>query len=533
MRIVLKLLFDLFLILISIVVVFLVLLWKDTLNPYNNSISEENIPTFTNVKLDNIHKFDTKTSLPVRASALIDINNDNIDEIFLWWWAGQDDYIFSYENWEFINISNKFNIKKSENLNSLAASSIDLDNNWFTDLLVSREDWVYIYYNTDWNFSLYKPEIKLTNSSNALSFTFWDINKDWFIDIFLSTYIKKELMNGLTNFSPGYGSKSVMLLNKWDNTFEDITDKSWLNYIHNTFQWVFVDINNDTWLDLVVAYDTWEPRIYKNNWDSTFTLKNNPFTWIFSYPMWVAVWDYNNDWLVDLFFSNIGTTLPKIMVKWDLENTDNLYTKWILLENKWDFIFEDVAEKAMVSNFEFSWWALFADMNNDWLQDLIVSENFVDLSFQKLFKSPWRLLIQKDNNTFVSTEKKSWVQNKKYWITPLVSDFNLDWYLDLVWVNLSQPSTAFINNWWDNNYLQVSLPDNVKSLWAKLTVITDSNFIITEDYITWEWLSTDQTNIIHFWLGKNKYIKELRIKYINEEEQAILNPQINTLIKIK
>jgi len=150
MRIVLKILLDLFLILIAIVIVFLILLWKDTLNPYSNSILKKNIPTFTNIPLDNYHKFDTNTSLPVRWSALIDIDNDNIDEIFLWWWAGQSDYIFSYQNWEFVDISDKYNISKWDKLNSLAASSIDLDNNGFTDLIVSREDWVSIYYNNDW-----------------------------------------------------------------------------------------------------------------------------------------------------------------------------------------------------------------------------------------------------------------------------------------------------------------------------------------------------------------------------------------------
>ena len=48
-----------------------------------------------------------------------------------------------------------------------------------------------------------------------------------------------------------------------------MTKAAGLDYIHNTFQGVFVDMNNDSWLDLVVAYDTGEARTYKNNgeWD--------------------------------------------------------------------------------------------------------------------------------------------------------------------------------------------------------------------------------------------------------------------------
>gem|GEM_PF-5315816 len=38
-----------------------------------------------------------------------------------------------------------------------------------------------------------------------------------------------------------------------------------------------------------------------------------------------------------------------------------------------------------------------ADMNNDAREDLIVAENYVDLSFQKIFKLPGRFLLQRED----------------------------------------------------------------------------------------------------------------------------------------
>jgi len=531
---IIRLIFDALLILFAIVSILLFLLWKDTWDPYNNKIAENLIPTFTEHTLDTTHLFNGETSLPVRASSLIDLDNDGIDEIFLGGWAWQPDQIFAYKNNNFIEISDSYNITKPDTLNSLAAGSVDMDNNWLSDLVVAREDGIYIYYN-DWEkFSVEKPEININDTSTPLWLTFGDVNKDWFIDIFLSTYIKKELMTGLTNFSPWYGSTSALLLNNKGGGFENITVEAGIDYVHNTFQWIFVDINNDSWLDLVVAYDTGEPRIYKNKGDSTFSLTQNPWTGKFAYPMGIWVGDYNNDGLTDLMFSNIGSSLPKALVKWDVKDTDDLVLEWFLLENKWDFIFEDVAEKAQIQNYEFSWWAVMADMNNDAREDLIVAENYVDLSFQKIFKLPGRFLLQREDWVFAATGKASWVSNKAFGITPLVSDFNNDGALDLVWVNIAGPSFAFIN---DNNvvgnYLQITLPETAQYLWAKVTVTTESGDIFVQDYITWEWLVADQSNTIHFGLGQTQAITQLEIITVSGEPQIIENIEINSRIVIQ
>ncbi len=204
---------------------------------------------------------------------------------------------------------------------------------------------------------------------------------------------------------------------------------------------------------------------------------------------------------------------------------------WIFFKNKGNFIFEDVAEQTQTKDFEFSWGAAFADMNNDGLQDLVVAENYIAFPPHKLFKLPCRFLVQKNDHTFVATESESGVVNKNYAISPLMSDFNQDGYLDLIWTNIGSPTLAYLNNGGQNNYLDVKLEDNAKTLGAKVIVKTESGKILTEDFIVGEGLSSDQSAIVHFGLGKEN-AKSVTIKYINHEPQTINNPTTNSVMEI-
>ena len=495
-------------------------------NPYNNEIDDNLIPTFSEASIEFIQQHNGEESLPVIASALIDIDNDGVDELFLGGGYNQQDELFKYKDGSFTSISKSVNLKEKENLTTLGSASADFDNNGFSDLIISREDGITIYYNTDGKFTPKKVDYPLADNASPLGFALGDVNKDGNIDIFISNYIRKKQMVGQNNFSKTYGPISQLLLNNGDNTFKDITKESGLTYQHNTFMGIFVDIDNDSWLDLIVAHDTGEVRTYKNNGDTTFTMKPNPTTDKYGYPMGIAVGDYNNDGNVDFMFSNTGSTAPHFLARGTVDESD-FDSDWIFFENKGNFIFENVAKKIEVSDYEFSWGAAMADMNNDGLQELIVAENYVEVPPHKLFKLPGRFLTQKADHTFVATESKSGVVNKNFGITPLVSDFNLDGYLDLVWVNIASPTKVFMNTGGKNNYIKLRFAENAKNIGAKVIVTTNSGKILTEDYIIGEGLVSDQSASVHFGLGKEQ-IKNIQIRYINGETQNLEDFKINT-----
>ena len=518
-----------------LIVAILGFFWRDSVSDkYDISISEEKTPIFNTVSLDFKHQYNGDKSLPIAPSALIDINNDNVDEVFFGGGMNQEDAIFAYRDNKFVNISAEVNLpKKGNTVTTVGSVSADFDNNGFTDLIVAREDGLTIFYNTDGKFTSKKINTPINEKSTPAGITVGDIDKDGDLDIFLATYLKKELMEGQTIFEDyTYGSTSELLLNTGNENYVSITKQAGLDYVHNTFQGVFVDIDNDSWLDLVVAHDTGEVRTYKNNGDLTYTMKSNPTTKKFAYPMGIAVGDYNNDGLVDFMFSNTGSTLPRMLAKGDIKDASLFNEKWILFKNEGNFKFTDAAEETKTADYEFSWGATFADMNNDGLQDLIVAENYVDLAPNKLFRLPSRFLVQKEDGTFAATEEKSGVVNPYFAITSLVSDFNNDGYLDMIWVNIDTQSLAYINKGGTNNYLQVDLGESVNVQGAKVTVTTATK-TLTEWLVTGEGLASDQTALLQFGLEKETAVSKLTVHLANDKEISIDNPKINTIIDLK
>ncbi len=523
------------LLLVALITLVIWFFWNDaTSEKYDITIDDSKIPLFEEVALDFKHQYNGEKSLPIAPAGLIDINNDNVDEVFFGGGMNQEDAIFAYRDNKFVDISSEVNLpKKGNTVTTVGVVSADFDDNGFSDLIISREDGLTIYYNTDGKFTSKKIDTPINEKSTPAGITVGDIDKDGDLDIFLATYLKKELMEGQTIFKDyTYGSTSELLLNTGNENYVSITKQAGLDYVHNTFQGVFVDIDNDTWLDLVVVHDTGEARTYKNNGDLTYTMKPNPLTKKFAYPMGLAVGDYNNDGLVDFMFSNTGSTLPRALAKGDIKDASLFNEKWILFRNDGDFKFTDTAAETKIADYEFSWGCTFADMNNDGLQDLMVAENYVDLAPNKLFRLKSRFLVQKEDGTFAPTEEKSGVVNPHFAITSLVSDFNKDGYLDMIWVNIDTPSLAYINKGGTNNYLQVDLGEYVNAQGAKVTITTPTK-TLTEWLVTGEGLASDQTALLQFGLGKETTISKLTVRLANDKEISIDNPKINSIIDLK
>jgi len=269
---------------------------------------------FTEVPTEFTHTSDFVAALPFMALSTIDIDidididGDGTDELFVGGGIGQQDGLQKYENNQFVSLSSEGWFTKDDQDPTYGASSIDANNDGRVDLFVARSSGLYLYENTGNGFSGSKIDFPLDRKSMPLSVSFGDINNDGAVDLYVSNYIRPEFVEGETIFNQEYGGISNLLLNNGDNTFTDITQSSGVYEQHNTFTAVFVDLNNNGLSDLVVAQDTGFVRVFKNNGNATFDRIELPVT--YSYPMGIAVSDYNNDGYMDLYFSNVGTTLP-------------------------------------------------------------------------------------------------------------------------------------------------------------------------------------------------------------------------------
>jgi len=502
---------------------------KTSIQDCDYSVSKEEIPAFNEVDFPFNNIFDNSKSLPLMASAMIDIDNDGVDEVFVGGGYTQNDAIFKYVDGKFSDITAVVGLpNKPANTTTYGAISFDLDGNGFTDLLLTGDYGVLWLKNNGKSFTSINLNIPVNDVSVPASVTVGDINRDGHVDIFVSNYIKLNKMRGQTIFKDlNYGGSSLMMVNNGDDTFTDATAQLGLEYVHNTFMGVMVDIDNDGYLDLVVAYDTGEARTYRNNKGQSFTMVPNPTTGKYAYPMGIAVGDYNNDGFIDFFFSNTGTSVPTFLARGDLEEDDLFNSDWILLRNEGDFKFSDVAKETNIADFEFSWGAIFEDYNLDGLQDLVVAENYVDFPPHKLFKLPGRFLVQRENGTFASVEEQANAINRNYSITPLSSDFNQDGYPDMLYINLDGPVRALINKGGDANYLSIRFVENTKNLGARVVVTKEDDSILSDAYVIGEGLASDQTSTVTFGLGAEESVKSVSIYFVDGTSKTIENPGIN------
>jgi hypothetical protein len=487
---------------------------------------------FTPIALEHKQVMDLKKSLPFVGSAPIDIDGDGVDEIFFGGGNNQQDRFFKYNNKALLDIGN-LGLTKADGITTYGVAVIDVTHDGKKDIFVAREDGLYLYTNTGGQFTGEKVSFPLNENSVPLSIAMADINKDGAVDLYISNYIREEFVEGETIFNKPYGGYSNLLLNNGDNTFSDITKSSGLFQQHNTFTSVFVDLNNDLNVDLVIAHDTGHVRIYKNNADNTFTEQKNPS--VFSYPMGIAVSDINNDGLMDLYFSNVGKTLPKFLVKGDLREDQKFNMNYMLFENQGDFVFKDVAVEKNAAHYGFGWGVVSYDFNNDTRADYLISENYARFPGVKyLSLYPGNLLQQYKDGGFKPVEKKAKVENPYFGISPIVTDFNQDGWPDVFFSNIDSPVLAFLNQpIAGRNWLKVEFPDQAKYIGTLLTLTTASGKKLYNQFYTNEGLSSDQTHIVYFGLGVESKIASLEVRYPDGRSQTVSNPKANHLMKLQ
>ncbi|PCI21376.1 hypothetical protein COB64_00645 [Candidatus Wolfebacteria bacterium] len=519
----------LIIILISLVLIFISpLLNTVAVRRLFDSEQETFIPTFREVPIDFVHEH-TLPGHGFAGGAVIDIDNDGVQEVFVGGSVGQPDALFSYKNGEFKNIIEGTGLSNIEE-GTYGALSIDSDNDGDIDLFIARDSGVYMYINRDKIFSETKIELELEKNTIPIAIASGDINKDGLIDLYISTFIDPPNFKAATFNDIDHGKLNIMLLNKGDNTFQDITASSGLLLKQNTFVSSFIDLDNDGWLDLVLSPNTDSVKIYKNLRNLTFEEISSPT--VYGFWMGMAVGDIDNDGDMDLFFSNAGKTIPKRFLMGDIRDDQSLDLKWKLLRNDGNFVFTDITKEKGVQKDEFAWGAIFEDFNLDGLQDLMVAENFVKWFPHKLIKNPGRFFVQRSNGNFVSTENISGVVNKYFGQSPLIADFNRDGYPDIIYVNFDGPLRAFLNEGGNNNYVAVSLQDIAESIGARVIVEKINGTRLTKQVITSTGLVTDQTPELFFGLGSDTDIRSIEVIWPSGRVEIIDDVQINSRIII-
>jgi hypothetical protein len=267
----------------------------------------------------------------------------------------------------------------------------DYDNDGWPDLYVSNFGQNRLYHNNhDGTFTDVADKAGVTIGGWSTGATWGDYDHDGFLDLFVPGYVKFDPdhppIAGKGNFPAGFcqfrgidvmcgprglpGESDHLFHNNGDGTFTDVSLKAGVSDPRGYYGLasVFVDVDDDGWIDLLVANDSVPKYLYRNKHDGTF----EDVSYLSGFAlndegreqaaMGIAVGDYNRDGRVDFHITNFS----------DDYNT--------LYRNDGEASFTDVSFAAGIANptIPFLGWGTgFLDYDNDGLLDIFVANGHV------------------------------------------------------------------------------------------------------------------------------------------------------------
>lgn len=238
----------------------------------------------------------------------------------------------------------------------------DYDGDGRPDAVIANSGmFIALYRNEGARFREATAEAGLAKLPSGYSVNFVDYDNDGDLDLYLS----------LNGWSGPEGN--ILLRNRGDGKFENVTAKSGAGDPGSGFVSLWGDLDNDGDLDFVVANgvlkDGSTPQVYRNNGDGTFTNVTKE-AGINEPPQWgtigIALGDYDKDGDLDLFINGLQG------------DPNRLY------RNMGGFRFTEVAKQAGVAQPDhYGYVAFFTDYNNDGWPDLLTTS-----------LAPWEAVIQ-------------------------------------------------------------------------------------------------------------------------------------------
>lgn len=485
-------------------------------------------PRFEAVTLAFTHAADLERSLPFAGGAAFDLDGDGRDELFLGGGRLQGDAVFAVRAGRFEHLSDAVAPKRAPDATH-GAAAIDLDGDGRDEVLLARESGVWLCRNRLVRLDCANLDLAFDEGVTPLSIALGDINRDGLADFYVAGYISKHLVEGETVFRRPYGGYSYLFVANADGGWRDETEAYGLRRRHNTFAAVFADLENDGDADLIIAQDTGRVEMYENTGAAPMRAIANPS--VYSYPMGIAAGDIDNDGLVDLYFSNVGHTLPAWMLRGDLRADDPFNTDYMLFRNEGRLAFADQASQRGLARVGFGWGVVFADMNLDGRQDILAAQNYARLPFNDIvYRYPGKLMLQQADGSFAAGEHAAGLENRHFALTPIVADFDDDLRPDLVWLNLNGPARAFLNRGPAGNAIGVRLANRALMLGARIEIRVGGESRFAQ-VIANQGLGGDQSRTQLVGLGAADHAESLVIRLSNGAERRYQNVAAGTLIR--
>ena len=375
--------------------------------------------------------------------------------------------------------------------------------------------------------------------------TFGDYDLDGDVDLYVANYIdfsvdyqstipcewkNLEVYCGPRGLLP---ARDVLYRNDGDGTFVDRTAAMGFDKALYEMGATFADFDDDGWPDLFVANDTTPNLLYHNSsgvFEETALMAGVAYNGegVIQGCMGVALGDYDNDSLLDIFVANFA----------DEFNT--------LYRNEGQGFFNDLSFPSHLGSrgqTEVAWGAAFFDYDNDGDRDLFVANGHTypeaDLPEAESSYRMKNLLFEnlgEGRFAEVSAESGSGFAIEEVSRGASLADFDGDGDLDLFVLNLNAPPTLLRNETVEdgNNHLfirTVGTHSNRNGIGTRITIQAGSHRQHAQVLSGGSYLSHHELRV-HFGLGRAALVDTVTLRWPSGTMQQLVGIAANQVLTV-